>query len=398
MHKLGTARLRTLLIAAVLTATACSPAPGATTRSSGGSPTGSVAPTWTAVPTTAPSILPSTAPTADVTQAGGLLLIRRTRPAERTEAESVYALLDVATGREIDLGVAFDAAVIGDRSRVLAVRHDDSCIPTLATIDASGHIVDMVSGFRLGDRLFASSWDGRRIAVVSDHVPEKDWCYSQGGPRTSALDIRVASAEHDWKMGLPILSGIAPIDEIAWSPDGSAFAIADDESRKLLLVDVASGTATDLTTVLSHAGIAGDLPPHPLVWSPDGSTLAFNYDAGDFKRIGFMELASRVVTTAGAHNESWAIAGYAPTGHALAFVRETDQASALALLDRGHTPSEPLATGVTPFIEALWSADGSWLAVQYDDGSIGIVRADGSGSGQVLPPSSGAQLRGWLSP
>jgi Tol biopolymer transport system component len=206
----------------------------------------------------------------------------------------------------------------------------------------------------------AWSPDGRELAVLDT---------TKGGIDLSVVDATtgVTRVVHDFRDFLVkssangnsfVVGGIYTnhVSSPSWSPDGRTIVVVSDQPgaqqnepphrSHLWLVDVATGRTTE---------IAPDVLALEPSWSPDGKTIAFTgYDPlGDTPGpIELYDVASGTTTP---------LVQFAPNTTGL------DQAG-------NHARCRP-----------AWSPDSSQLAYQAPDGSIHVIRRDGTDDRQVLP-------------
>jgi Tol biopolymer transport system component len=144
------------------------------------------------------------------------------------------------------------------------------------------------------------------------------------------------------------------ISSPSWSPDGRTIVVASDQpgaqqnepphSNHLWLVDVATGRTTEIAPDV-HAGAPS--------WSPDGKTIAFN----GLGEIELYDVAGGTITS---------LVQFAPN------------------TDTGQAACRP-----------AWSPDASQLAYQAPDGTIHVIRRDGTGDRQVLPSALDGSAIAW---
>ena len=130
--------------------------------------------------------------------------------------------------------------------------------------------------------------------------------------------------------------------DVAYSPDGSTIAVADDLNNRVRLIDVATRAVTTIAGNSSYAfadGTGGEASfnrPHGVAYSQDGSTIA----VGDSRnnRVRLINVATRAVTTlAGSGSPTFADG----TGSAASFnfpagVDYSPDGSTIAVADRSN--------------------------------------------------------------
>jgi Tol biopolymer transport system component len=205
-----------------------------------------------------------------------------------------------------------------------------------------------------------ASWspDGRRLALL-DAV--------RGGIDLSVVDastgaVRVVHDFRDYVVRSSIHGNTAVVGGVytndvsspSWSPDGTAIVVASDQPDAnqdgpprrfhLWLARVASGTTTEL---------APDTPGTDPSWSPDGDTIAFS---------GYQQESAGAI-------ELYDVA----TGTVAPLVSPASNGAG----------AEPVQA--CPGCRVAWSPDSSQLAYQAPDGSLHVIRRDGSGDREVVP-------------
>jgi eukaryotic-like serine/threonine-protein kinase len=251
----------------------------------------------------------------------------------------------------------------------------------------TGHIVYAVAG-----RLFAVSFDLRRLAVTSAPVPIVEgvartalnasgnvsgmaqWSVSRTGSLVYAPGPATDSLFH-YHLALLDATGrterlpLPPdaYDSPRFSPDGRrvAFGVSDGRSVDVWIYDLAGTRAARRLTF----GGRNRFP----VWSPDGQRVAFQSDrerdlAIFSQRADSSDLAERLTTpAAGASHipESWS-----PGGDVLAFSVEKDSRFSLWTLSLGDRRAAPLGTVDSEIPAAsAFSPDGRWVAYQIGRGA-----------------------------
>lgn len=207
---------------------------------------------------------------------------------------------------------------------------------------------------------------------------------------------------------VPILASQANL--LAWSPDGSRFAIGADigttlarvwvvdtaggpprrlnapdafqvpqiwnrDGRRLAYITL-SGTAIVAMAVDVDSGtpvrlVPGESRNHAAVWSPDGSKLAVQVFGGG---QSFIELADSVggnlepLTTEGFEALSGAMTPWSPDGTRLLYTStRTGAADVWVLPVDGGTPQQ-LTNDVRDDNSPIWSPDGEWIAFRSERG------------------------------
>ena len=275
-----------------------------------------------------------------------------------------FALVDVATGGEVDLGEATHAELSGDRMHVHLARLDDQCVPSIETLDLTGTVVEHIEGtFRSGDLGFTWSADGTEVAFRRLEVWEPDWCHFHRDhgelffPGGSPL--RVSSAEDAWVTSRSLgQQGSAVYSGPHWAPDGSLLAFSGDDSPTFWLTDPRSGDVIDLEATLPESDSV--VIPDNLAWSPDSRLLALTFQSSDVEQVvGILDIKDRSMATTEAC-AMWMLPAWAPVGEILAAYCSKRVGSGWMLID---------ASGATRFMgeasevlrEVDWAPDGEWL-------------------------------------
>ena len=141
-----------------------------------------------------------------------------------------------------------------------------------------------------------------------------------------------------------------------WSPDGKTIAYLSDatgEHEIWLRNQDGGGTPRRLTT-------GGDVWKFPPVFSPDGKTIAF---ADKKRRLLLVDVASGTVTEA-VRSTMDDVTGYtwSPDGRWIAFeMQHPSRVAGLAVYSLDQKKSFPLGDGIAPDAEPVFSADGKHL-------------------------------------
>ncbi|HTT96209.1 MAG TPA: hypothetical protein VMF55_16175 [Solirubrobacterales bacterium] len=223
--------------------------------------------------------------------------------------------------------------------------------------------------------------------------------------------------------------GQVPIDELAWSPDGSKIAFvrgannfgsnplyvvnADGSSAAASEIPTAGGGATPTWSAdsgkiaFSHGNqiytVAADLgsPATALpgatcaepAWSPDGGRIACGHE---FSKVQIFGAGGGSPLTTITNSSQFAFLSWSPSGAQLAYHEQTGENSYFRIVDADGGDNHAL-----PIVQSLnangpaasWSPDGSRLVFQgyyfgegKDTNEVYIANADGSGSVTALTP------------
>jgi WD40 repeat protein len=175
------------------------------------------------------------------------------------------------------------------------------------------------------------------------------------------------------------VAGLRAVGGLAWSPDGHELAADDEQRRRALVIDTATGQAAAAFRVPG--------PPWQVAWSGDGTLLAIGLLGGSVAiadpRAGVVRRRLPVSrdpfppSVAFTHGHVLAIGGRDGS------VRFWDAASGVPL-----SGPIPAITGVVQQLSV--SRDGTLLAAAGDDGSLVLVDADSyQRLGAALPAPPG---------
>jgi Tol biopolymer transport system component len=178
----------------------------------------------------------------------------------------------------------------------------------------------------------------------------------------------------------------------AWAPDGHRLAYIDYPKRGKTELEVID-TVTHKAFVVRRFGGIVESP----TWSPDGKTIVVASNDGmadEHIHLLAVDVASVGVTVLATGDPGMAPA-YSPDGAKLAFVGGTwSVRSDLELydLDTGAITDLGVQADVT---RPAFSPDGSQVAFQAPDGSIHVIRADGTGDRQVAADALPGSALAW---
>jgi Tol biopolymer transport system component len=232
--------------------------------------------------------------------------------------------------------------------------------------------------------------DGRLIAYANSVGTERVSIVSFAGEGTRPQSVEVPGS----------------IVGMAWAPgaDRIAMSVADGVGYRLVILDVNSGTTTDLPPV---AGIPG--APR---WSPDGQRLAFDINYNGLSDIHVLELGGdatgpvKVSSRPSAFTPDWS-----PDGSALVFSAADDQGGSpqIYAVDANGQNERKLTASNTQKWSPRWSLDGSLISYAglvlvpavsvlpdlSHNVAIWVAGADGTNETPVTDLSLDAQPLAW---
>jgi Tol biopolymer transport system component len=184
-------------------------------------------------------------------------------------------------------------------------------------------------------------------------------------------------------------------DPTGWNPDGKRVAylgVLPGGQIATMAVDVDGGSPTRL--------VPGETRPNLAVWSPDGSLLAVQIlDAGRF----FISLADsdgsnlRPLTTEGFEDMQGPY-GWSPDGSSILYVSTRTGAGNLWVAPVNGDSARQLTNDVRADNTAFWSPDGQWIAFQSERGQqsdIWVVPPAGGPARRVTDDVQRETLYGW---
>ncbi len=212
-----------------------------------------------------------------------------------------YALAAIKTETNEPAGLPSngDIAVLSD-GRLLAMGADGSNVRVLVDNPFVGEGCDVSLSCHVGG-LYAWSPDGSRLAF-------------EAGVTTTTIDqwgIYLADADGTEPRLIAACPGNPPPDhlppqvlasrdlkglclDLAWSPDGTLLALATDDSGKLSVLDLDSGSAT-VVAGCDEGCQAPDVYAAQPAWSPDGKRLAFGTPTGGYGIVTLNGTAATVL-------------------------------------------------------------------------------------------------------
>jgi Tol biopolymer transport system component len=207
----------------------------------------------------------------------------------------------------------------------------------------------------------AWSPDGKRLAFVAKNPGKNEENIFTMEPDATGNQANIAVQITHFS------GGLVPIDELAWSPDGTKIAFARGANSRERPVDVVNSDGSSASALeVTPAGT------HP-TWSPDSAKIAFSHNDQVF--LVNPDLSSPATPLPGAVGEEPA---WSPDGSRIAYGREFHSIEII-----GSAGGTPLAiTNSSQFAFASWSPSGGQLAYHEQEGEnsyFQIVNADGSG-------------------
>ena len=184
---------------------------------------------------------------------------------------------------------------------------------------ADGKITRLTKGDRSQNGAWMWSRRGDRLAYRSTRRNGTDFDLYVMDPRDPRSDRMIAQLSGQW----------SPLD---WSPDDSqvlALQYISANHSSLWLVDVASGTKTNLTSLEAQVSYGGGQ------FSADGRGVYLTSDQdGEFRRLAYLEIGTRAVTPL-TPDINWDVEQFQLSSdrRTLAFVTNEAGASKLYLLD-----------------------------------------------------------------
>jgi Tol biopolymer transport system component len=239
--------------------------------------------------------------------------------------------------------------------------------------------------------------DGRQIAFVSGR--------GEGGTKYEGLQLFVMNAD-----GSGLHRVMADVQQFAWAPDGSSFAIreGDDASNRLALVRSDGSGVREIAPAASFAwspdarrvayvspdghlfvvSTSGGAPVplgdasqnDPLDWSPDSTAIAYTRFFGEVGHVYVSTANGGAASDLGVG--AWA--AWSPDGSAIAFLRSDDGIYVMAANGAGAHRVASVANAMPE-----WSPDGTWISYQTIDG-LWLVRRDASGQRELVAREVGA--------
>ena len=185
-----------------------------------------------------------------------------------------------------------------------------------------------------------------------------------GASRGDSFVLLLTDSDGRWPRLLAASNGGDNM-EAAPSPDGRFIACThrpfDDLNRwELRLVELESGQARQLT------GAAKEKDWAP-AWSPDGSYVAFLSQRTGHTEIWLVRPDGQGLRRLTHLNRDVAEFAWSPDGRALAATVHRDGAVDLIALDTNTGNVHDVRSGQGHFAAPQWSADGSFLTVEYED-------------------------------
>ena len=212
------------------------------------------------------------------------------------------------------------------------------------------------------------SWspDGRSIAFVGPADPPG---------QDHGIDLFVADAQGQHARDLTSNGGRgSPTDVFGWSPDSSELGGNWSGLGSSVFIANADGTGTRLLAYTNYgAYVFGDS------WSPDGRRILLSRSS-----FGNMAPAISVINPDGTNEQKLVaaadLASWSPDGQQFAYYSYTDwpRASGLGVAQADGSNAHLLLQGMNLTARPMWSPDGQHLAYVESDGSLGVVRADGT--------------------
>jgi Tol biopolymer transport system component len=248
--------------------------------------------------------------------------------------------------------------------------------------------------------LYAAGADGSTIHLTSSaHPPDPSggwiWAWSPAADQLAFATGRPGHTElvlfdpaTNERTSLPMVEAVSAL---AWSPDGTAIAIATPSSG-ISIIDLATGRSTSIARI-------GAIEDHGLSWSPDGTRLALT-PHGSIIVVSTDGSDRRVlVDHGGSRGAAWS-----PDGTRIAYLRTPGSVGlSLEVWVIGADGSDP-----TPLFRGecclrdlwwgpIWSPDGHRIAF-FDDADVPFgteltVNADGSGSPEEVDD---VVVDGWI--
>ena len=208
-----------------------------------------------------------------------------------------------------------------------------------------------------------------------------------------------------------------PINDLnpVFSPDGTKVAyqsppVASDEAEEegggssggsggppagsglsmtqIWVLDVATKTTEQVTSIAASTGAA----KYP-TWSPDGTKIAFTLGDGTRQHIVALDLASGALQDVTPEGNSDSMAAWSPAdGNVIAFTRGLGSAMDIYAKNLSTGAVYPLATTAEMESRPAWTHDGTLIAYQHGDESLGasiwLMGADGSDQHAITTATS----------
>jgi Tol biopolymer transport system component len=272
---------------------------------------------------------------------------------------SILALTLVALAA---LSLGASAATAGPKEIAYVCKGEDIC---LLDPDNPGAIFNLTDN---GKTSYESDpvWspDGKKLAFVAQFVsPASEDIYTmepEGADQTFNLATQVTH-----------FSGVTPITEISWSPDGSKIAFVWGPNPGSSPIEVANADGSSaIPTVISAASGGGGNP----TWAPDSGKIAFWHGNQIYTAPPDASSPATALPGATCTEPAWS-----PDGSKIACGREFHSVEIFGLA--GGTPLTTI-TNSSQFGFLSWSPSGAQLAFHETVGEnsyFEIANADGSG-------------------
>lgn len=223
----------------------------------------------------------------------------------------------------------------------------------------------------------AWSPDGKRLAFVARTPSKNEVNIFTMEPDATGNQANIAVQVTHFSS----VEGQVPIDELAWSPDGTKIAFARGANSLARPVEIVNSDGSSATALqLAPSGV------HP-TWSPDSAKIAFSHLNQVFLVNPDGSSLPAPLTGAAGEEPAWS-----PDGSRIAYVREFHSIEIIA--SGGGTPLA--ISNNSQFAFASWSPSGAQLAYHEQEAAntyFQIVNADGSGK-HHLPIVQGLNANG----